>query len=174
MNSKINTVLLVVIALLLLCLIGMQMHGPYRKERRDFQKETQEWSEYRNDQLGFSFTYPKEYGTVKDDYITNQDGSKQFIGTFSENEFTFGTPTTDELSDAETDTYAFDVGIALSQEKFNAKNSKNSSYLLSSQDGKIHAVFLLSQKPGYKFSSLEFYGHDNEVNKRIIDSVITY
>lgn len=125
--------------------------------------------QYTNDQVGISFMYPPAYGEVKEKFLTNQDGSKQFVGSFSSSGLVFGTPTTDELSDAESGQYSFQpvLGTFIS----NKTNSNGISYRYTQdayESNKFHVMFKLN---GSSYKTLEFYGDINNLNLSVIDSV---
>ncbi len=128
--------------------------------------------EYKNNLLGISFSYPKEYGDVYIKFNTNDsDKTKQFVGTFSNNDLTFGSPSICELCDANTKQYAFQYGVGIDTSNLEGKNiNKVSFHYVKDQieTDKFHAIFIL-KNTAYK--TVEFYGKISEDNQKIIDSV---
>lgn len=161
-NGKIN--IGIIITILIIIIVGIWFFTKGKTENTTTQNSTQgteKWTEYKNDQLGISFNYPPEYGQVNIKFNDNQsDKTKQFIGTFSNNTFTFGSPTTCELCDANTNQYSFQGGVGALQNK------------ISEAYGNISAVFILKNQPDYR--TVEFYGASNELNKKIVSTVTIY
>lgn len=128
--------------------------------------------EFKNNLLGISFSYPKEYGDVIIKFNTNDsDKTKQFIGTFSNNSLTFGSPSVCELCDANTKQYAFQYGVGIDASSLEGKNiNKVSFHYVQDQNAidKFHAIFILKNNA---YKTVEFYGKISEDNQKIIDSV---
>lgn len=128
-----------------------------------------EWKEYKNDELGISFMYPSNYGDVKIEY-RKYGKLQQFIGTFSNNEFLFGSPSICEVCDGENGIYQFEYAWRVP--KITNYNINNIGYEYIESEATFHAVFILKNKPAFK--NFEFYGALNENNKKIINSIKIY